>query len=125
MGYNKLNSFGDKMKIAITSNGKDLSSEISADFSSADYFLLIDTSYLGNFVPIKNHHKNQINDAEIFGALLIISYDVTTVLTGYCSQNALRIFQKAGIKVVGEAHGSIESNIQKLTEDKIQIDKKN
>jgi predicted Fe-Mo cluster-binding NifX family protein len=109
------------MKIAITSCGKDLGSEISADFSSADYFILIDTGYLGDFVPIKNHHKNQVNDAEIFGALLIISYDVKIVLTGYCSQNALRIFQKASIKVIGNAYGTVEDNILKLTGEDLNL----
>ncbi len=109
------------MKIAITSNGKDLCSEISADFSSADYIILIDTSYLGNFIPIKNHHKHRIYDAEIFGALLIISYDVKKVYTGYCSQNGLRIFNRAGIKVINNSYGTIEDNLHKLNRDDFNL----
>ena len=102
------------MKIAITADSENLDSEISPVFNAANYFLIVDPDNPKSYEAIHNPHVKQLTGSEIFGAQLVISYDVNALLTGHCTPNASRIFNAAGIKVIDNIKGNVISNLPEI-----------
>ena len=87
------------MKIAITAQNKDLSSEMDPRFGRAKWFVIID-SETGHF----DAHNNEVNlnasqGAGIQTAQNIANLDVEAVITGNVGPNAFKTLNAAGIKI--------------------------
>ena len=87
------------MKIAVTSQDKELSSEIDLRFGRAKWLIVFDTE-TGDFEA----HNNEINLNAVQGAGIqtgqnITNFDVKAVLTGNVGPNAFKTLSAAGVKV--------------------------
>ena len=88
-----------KMKIAITAQGKELSSEIDLRFGRAKWLILIDTES-GDFQA----HDNAVNLNAAQGAGIqtgqnIANLGVEAVITGNVGPNAFKTLNAANIKI--------------------------
>ena len=95
------------MKIAVTSIGKELSSDLDVRFGRAEYFIIVDLDTL-EFSVVKN--KQNINlpqGAGIQAGKTIINCGVDALITGNCGPKAFRVLQSAGIDVVVNAKGLV------------------
>ncbi|MDD5748523.1 MAG: NifB/NifX family molybdenum-iron cluster-binding protein [Actinomycetota bacterium] len=95
------------MKIAISVNGKDLSSEIDPRFGRARGFLLVDDSAEG-FEYITNPNVDASGGAGIQTAQMVVERGAETVITGSVGPNAYRVLETAGVKVFTGASGNAE-----------------
>ncbi len=89
----------EKMKIAITAQGKELSSEIDLRFGRAKWIIIFD-SQKGDFAA----HDNVVNLNAVQGAGIqtgqnIANLDVEVVITGNVGPNAFKTLNTAGVKV--------------------------
>ena len=87
------------MKIAITAQGKELSSEIDLRFGRARWIIVID-SETGDFAA----HDNVVNLNAVQGAGIqtgqnIANLDVEVVITGNVGPNAFKTLDTAGVKI--------------------------
>jgi len=87
------------MKIAITAQGKELSSEVDLRFGRAKFLLVVDTE-TGDFVV----HNNEVNLNAVQGAGIqtgqnIANFGVQAVITGNVGPNAFKTLNTAGIKI--------------------------
>jgi len=87
------------MKIAITAQGKELSSEIDLRFGRARWIIVVD-SETGDFAA----HDNVVNLNAVQGAGIqtgqnIANLDVETVITGNVGPNAFKTLNTAGVKI--------------------------
>ncbi|MDJ0817190.1 MAG: NifB/NifX family molybdenum-iron cluster-binding protein [Desulfobacterales bacterium] len=96
------------MKIAITSLGKDLDSEIDPRFGRAAHILIIDTEQ--NKVDVIDNSENidAFKGAGIQAAALLSKKGAKILMTGYCGPNAFKTLQAAGIRVVSDVTGTVK-----------------
>ena len=101
------------MKIAVSSTGKTLDSAVEARFGRCPYFLIVDPATLA-FEAIPNANAGLGGGAGIQSAQLIAGKGASVVLTGRCGPNALKVFEKAGMRVVTDVAGSVSQAVQQF-----------
>jgi len=114
------------MKIAVTSQGKDLDSQVDPRFGRAAYILIVDSSTL-NFEVIDNKENiNALKGAGIQAAANIHNKGAEILLTGFCGPNAFKTLNAAGVKVANDAAGSVRDAVKAFLDGKlIFADKEN
>jgi predicted Fe-Mo cluster-binding NifX family protein len=101
-----------QMKIAITSQGRDLNSQVDPRFGRAAYILIVDTADHGLEVIDNSPNINAFKGAGIQAAATISQSGAEVLLTGYCGPNAFKTLQAAGIKVVNDVTGTVEEVVE-------------
>ena len=110
------------MKIAITSTGKDLDSEICPRFGRADYFIIVDPETL-EFSAFDNPNNKAVGGAGIQSSQIMINQDVEAVLSGRVGMNAFRVLESAGIAVYENVQGSVKDAVKMYNEKKVEVSK--
>lgn len=102
------------MKIAVTSTGKELTSEIDPRFGRAAYFLIVDPETM-EFETVENSQNiNLPQGAGIQAGQTIADKKVDTLVTGNCGPKAFRILQAANIKVITGISGRVIDAVEKF-----------
>jgi len=99
------------MKIAITSQGRDLDSQVDPRFGRAAYILIVDTDHDGVEVLDNSENINAFKGAGIQAAAMISRKGAEVLLTGYCGPNAHKTLQAAGVKVVNDISGWVKDAV--------------
>jgi predicted Fe-Mo cluster-binding NifX family protein len=87
------------MKIAITAQGKELSSEIDLRFGRAKWIIVVD-SETGDFSAYDNVvNLNAVQGAGIQTGQNIANLDTEVVITGNVGPNAFKTLNTAGVKI--------------------------
>ena len=98
---------GEGMRIAVSTQGKDLEALVDSRFGRATNFLVVDTETMRFDVIANTQSLDLAQGAGIQSAQNILSHKPDVVLTGNCGPKAFRVLQAAGIKVVVSAKGKI------------------
>ena len=106
------------MKIAITSTGKTLDSQVDSRFGRAAYFIVIDTETM-IFCLIENENIAAAGGAGISSAKEIIDEGAEAVLTGNCGSNAERTLSAAGVTLYTGAKGTVEETLELFKSGKL------
>ena len=109
------------MKIAITSQGKDLDSQIDPRFGRAAYILIVDSEQNGVDVIDNSGNINTFKGAGIQAAVLLSKKGAEVLMTGYCGPNAFKTLQAAGIKVVSDVAGKVKDALDAFGEGELTI----
>ena len=102
------------MKIAVTSQGDKLDSQIDPRFGRAAYVLVVDTETLEFEAFDNNENKNAFKGAGIQAASMVGDKGVEVLLTGFCGPNAFKTLETAGVKVVNDQSGRVIDAVQKF-----------
>ena len=86
------------MKIAVSSTGKDLNSQIDPRFGRCQYFIFIDPETM-EFEVSENEGLMASGGAGVQAAQLIAQRGATALITGNLGPNAASALSAAGIKV--------------------------
>jgi len=95
------------MKIAITSKGQDLSSDIDPRFGRSVYFIIVDPETMDHEVLENIQNFNLSQGAGIQAGKTIVENNVNVLITGNCGPKAFRVLTTAGIRVVTGAAGRV------------------
>ena len=98
------------MKVAVSSYGKDLNSQIDPRFGRCAYFLIVDTDDM-SFEAFENKSVSLTSGAGIQAAQFVISKGAKAVMTGNCGPKAIQTLSAAGVKLFT---GHTESVIKAL-----------
>ena len=101
------------MKIAITSAGPTLDSQIDPRFGRAEYLLIVNTDTL-DVEPIQNPNVAGGGGAGIQTAQMVVSKGAEAVLTGNCGPNAYRTLEAADVKVYAGVSGTVRAALEAL-----------
>lgn len=102
------------MKIAVTSSGETLDSQLDPRFGRAAYILIVETETL-EFESFDNQeNKNAFKGAGIQAAAMVSNSGATVLLTGFCGPNAFKTLETAGVKVVNDQTGRVIDAVQKF-----------
>jgi len=109
------------MKIAITSQGKDLDSQMDPRFGRAAYILIVDTEKL-TFKALDNAaNVNAFKGAGIQAAAMLGDSDAQVLLTGFCGPNAFKTLQAAGVKVVNNVTGTARDAVNLFKQGRVSF----
>ena len=98
------------MKIAITTNGNDLSAALDRRFGRAEKFLITDADGKDLQVVDNTQNLNAAQGAGIQAAQNVAATGVKAVISGHCGPKAFQVLQQSGVAIypceaatVGEA----------------------
>ncbi len=103
------------MKIAISSKGNSLESEVDPRFGRCQYFLIIDPETM-EFEAIDNKGAMSMGGAGPQASQAISQKGVEIVITGNVGPNAFQALNAAGIKIFTGASGIVRDIVLKYKE---------
>ena len=106
------------MKIAVTSTGKTLDSQVDQRFGRAAYFVVVDSETM-EFSVIENENVAAAGGAGISSGKTVIDAGAEAVLTGNCGPNAERTLSTAGIKLYTGATGTVAEAVELFKDGKL------
>jgi len=108
------------MKVAISSSGKELTSEVDPRFGRAAYFIIIDPETMENEAVANTQNLNLAQGAGIQAGKTIVDNNVDVVITGNCGPKAFQVLQSANIKTITGVSGRIIDVIAKFKDGALQ-----
>ena len=108
------------MKIAVSSMGENLESEVDAKFGRCPYFLIaeIEDKEVKNVKAIENTAAGQMGGAGITAAEIVANEKVDAIISANLGPRALSVFGQFGIKIY-QGQGIIKDVIQKFVEGEL------
>ena len=107
------------MKIAISSAGKSLESEIDPRFGRCRYFLVVDTETEA-FEVLPNENAEMMGGAGIKAAQLVADLELSAVLTGNIGPNAFEVLNTAGIQIMTGVTGIVADAIEAYKQGQLE-----
>ena len=109
------------MKLAITSTGKELDSNLDPRFGRSAYFIIVDPETMAFEVVENSENLNLSQGAGIQAGKTIVDNHVDVVITGHCGPKAFKVLQQAGVKVVTGAGGTVTDAITQFNDGQLEI----
>lgn len=111
------------MKIAVSSMGKELSSELDGRFGRAAYFIIVDSDSM-EFEVIENTQNLSLpQGAGIQAGKTIVNSGAQVLITGNCGPKAFAVLEKNRIKVVTGARGTIREVVEQFKKGEFETAK--
>ncbi len=107
------------MKIAVTSKGTSLGSEVDPRFGRAAFILVVDSESFDFEVIDNSENINAFKGAGIQAASMISDKGAEILLTGYCGPNAFKALNAAKIKVAADVKGTVKDAVKLFVEGKL------
>ncbi len=109
------------MKIAISSQGETLTSQVDPRFGRAPYFIIYDTES-GNFAAMSNEQNlNAAQGAGIQAAQNVVRQQVELVISGNLGPKAYATLSAAGVKTALWAEGTVAEAVKLAMDEKLKI----
>ena len=112
------------MKIAVTSTGTDLDSQVDPRFGRASYVLIVDSETFSFEVIDNKENVNALKGAGIQAASMLSDKGAEVLLTGFCGPNALKVLKAAKIGVANDAGGSVRDSVKAYLGGKLPLSDK-
>lgn len=109
------------MKIAVSSTGKNLNSQVDEVFGRCFYFLIaeIENKKIKGVETIENINRSQAGGVGISVAQMIVEKGVSIVITGNVGPRALDVLKQFKVDVFNGS-GSVGENLQRFIEGKLK-----
>lgn len=109
------------MKIAVTSTGNELISDMDPRFGRAKYFIIVDSETLEYEVAENRQNLNLPQGAGIQAAKTIVDQKADVLISGNCGPKAFQVLNAAGIKVVTGAKGRVIDAVTQYKSGQLQV----
>ncbi len=109
------------MKIAITSTGLNLESDVSLIFGRSPYFIIaeIKDGEIVEVLPMDNSAKNEMGAGSI-AAQFIVDQGIGALILGELGNIAFGILRNNGVKIYKINPGTVENNLKQYKEGKLE-----
>ncbi len=101
------------MKIAVTSIGGDMESQVDPRFGRAACFVVVDTESMA-FEAVENRNVDASGGAGINAAKVVIDAGAEAVLTGNCGPNAERTLRAGNVKLYTGVAGTVAEAVEQF-----------
>jgi len=112
------------MKVAITSQGQNLGSQVDPRFGRAKYFMLVDTENEEFSVHDNTQNLNAAQGAGIQAARTVVDLKATAVITGNVGPKAFATLQAGNVKVYPGASGTVKQALEEFKAGRLQATEK-
>ena len=102
------------MKIAVSSSGNDLDSQVDPRFGRCAYFVIVETDDMG-FEAFENGSIAMGGGAGIQAAQFVASKGAMAVITGNVGPNAVQTLSAAGVETFVGQSGTVREAIERYT----------
>ncbi|MCQ2084679.1 MAG: NifB/NifX family molybdenum-iron cluster-binding protein [archaeon] len=109
------------MKVGVIAEGDSLDALVGEDFGHAPYFLIVDLDTYDYTVVENEYAKGDGAGYKVANA--IVGLGVDAVIVGGIGTHGLKILQDAKIRVLYDADGTVEENLDDL-KNRIELEKK-
>lgn len=100
------------MKVAVSSSGRDLDSQIDPRFGRCAYFLIVETDDM-SYEAFENENLALGGGAGISSAQFVSSKGAAAVLTGNCGPNAVQALSAAGVELFVNQTGTVKDALDR------------
>lgn len=107
------------MKIAISSTGPDIGSEVDPRFGRCQYFMIVDLDDM-SFEAVPNTNLAQGSGVGIQSAKVVADKGVKAVLTGSVGPKAYQALSAAGLDVMTGVSGTVRETAQQYKNGQLQ-----
>ena len=109
------------MKVALSSSGKDINSNLSEVFGRCPYFLIaeIENKEIKGIEVVENISRSQAGGVGIAVAQMIVEKGASVVITGNVGPRALDVLKQFKVDIFNGS-GSVEENLQKFIDGKLK-----
>ena len=108
------------MKVAISSYGQEITSEVDPRFGRASFFIVVDVE-TGEFtVHVNNQNLNAAQGAGIQAARNVMVLGVDAVITGNVGPKAFTTLQAGNLEVYIGAKGSVKDAIEAFKANRLE-----
>ena len=107
------------MKVAVTSKGVQLDSEVDPRFGRAPYIMVVDVDTLAFEAVDNSSNVNAFKGAGIQAATMVCEKGAEVLMTGYCGPKAFATLEAGGVKVVSDMTGTIRDAVAAFNAGKI------
>jgi predicted Fe-Mo cluster-binding NifX family protein len=107
------------MKIAFSSFGPNLMSQLSPRVRGCHYLLIVDPANM-RLEVFDNRREDQKDDDDCQAAQFMVSSKVNALITGRCRQDTFRILTDAGIHVYLNQSGTVKEILGKYTQGRLR-----
>jgi predicted Fe-Mo cluster-binding NifX family protein len=87
------------MKIAVTSAGSRLDSQVDSRFGRAPYLIVVDTEQDGFRVHDNSRNANAVQGAGVQAGRMVVGLGVTSLITGHVGPKACGVLQAGCVRV--------------------------
>ena len=112
------------MKIAVTSTGTDLDSQVDPRFGRAAFILIVDSETFDVEVLDNSENVNALKGAGIQAACMVSDKKAEVLLTGFCGPNAFKAINAANIGVANNASGSVRDAVKAYLDGELPLSDK-
>ena len=109
------------MKLAVTSQGKELSSDVDPRFGRAQFFIVVDTDTDEVAVHDNSRNMNAAHGAGQRAAQAVAGLGVEAVVTGDIGPKAYAALQAGEIKTYVGATGSVAEAVEKVKKHEFEL----
>ena len=106
------------MKIAVSSSGKDLNSQVDPRFGRCAYFVIVDTNDM-SFEAFDNESIALGGGAGIQASQFVASKGAKAIITGNVGPNAVQTLSAAGVETFVGQSGTVREAIDRYTKGEI------
>lgn len=109
------------MKVAVSSKGKKLDSEVSYVFGRCPYYVIIELEdeEIKNFKPVKNVSAEQATGAGVIAAKTVAEQKVKAIITGNVGPRASSVLKQFNIQVY-KGSGTVKEVVQLFAKNKLE-----
>ena len=108
------------MKIAITSTGTGIDSELDLRFGRAKAFVVFNLDDDSYEVVDNVQNLDAMQGAGIQAAQNVVNKDVGAVITGHCGPKAFRVLSASGVKIYTAEAQKVSEVIEKFKKGELQ-----
>ena len=108
------------MRIAITSTGRELDSNLDSRFGRAEYFIIVDPETMAFEVVENSQNFNLPQGAGIQAGKTVADHKVDALITGHCGPKAFKVLQSAGVKIMTGASGKVVDAIAQFKNGELE-----
>ncbi len=107
------------MKVAVSSSGKDLDSQVDPRFGRCAYFIIVETEDM-SFDAFDNENLALGGGAGIQSAQFVASKGAKALITGNCGPNAVQTLSVSQIEIFVGNSGTVREVVEKYTSGDIK-----
>ena len=109
------------MRIAFSSTGRDLESDVDPRFGRAAFFVIVDSATMDIETVENTQNLNLSQGAGIQAAQTIAENQVDCVITGHCGPKAFKVLQTAGVKIMTGAKGKVADAVRQYEKGELEV----
>lgn len=109
------------MKIAVSSTGPGMNSQVDFRFGRCPYFVIVEVENkeIKNSEDVENTSKDQLGGAGITAAQAVADKGVNAVITGNLGPRAFTVFEQIGIEVY-QGSGTVNEVVEKYLKGELE-----